>query len=83
MKCSELADFLGDYVADELPAVVRQEFERHLGLCPDCRRYLDSYRKTIQLSQAALRQTPDEPAAADVPEGLVAAILKAKQSSCK
>ena len=78
MKCSELADFLADYVADELPQTVRQEFERHLGICRDCRRYLDSYRKTVQLSQAALRATPDEPAT-DIPEELVAAILKAKQ----
>ena len=76
MTCQELTDFLSDYLDNGLPPEVRAEFEAHLAVCRDCRNYLDSYRKTIALSQAALRQPvdPDE-----VPEQLVEAILKARR----
>jgi anti-sigma factor RsiW len=79
MTCQELTDFLGDYVERVLPAQVRDAFEKHLTICPDCRRYVDSYRKSIALAQAAVR--PPAPVS-EIPEELVAAILKAKGSRC-
>jgi anti-sigma factor RsiW len=72
MTCRELADFLADYLSDELTADVRERFERHLALCPNCRAYLATYRATMALSATAYA-TPGEPAAA--PEDLVAAIV--------
>jgi anti-sigma factor RsiW len=77
MTCHELTDFLLDYVSGELPDTTRAEFERHLGICPDCRRYLDGYRTTIAMSKAAFAAPPAVDAD-EVPEELVAAILKAK-----
>ena len=50
---------------------------RHLRLCRDCRRYLEAYKWTITLSQAAC-QDPDAPIPEDVPEELVQAILAAR-----
>ena len=50
MTCQDVADFLVDYVDGELPALVRRQFEAHLGLCPDCVNYLQQYRDTIRLT---------------------------------
>lgn len=76
MTCCELADFLAEYVEGMLPADTHRAFEAHLSVCPDCRKYVDSYRKTMHLSKSAMRG----PASVDdVPEELVAAILKAKR----
>jgi anti-sigma factor RsiW len=79
VTCRELTDFLADYLGDELAEPLRAAFDKHLAACPDCRRYLDSYRKTIQLSQTALGPSTES---AEVPEALVAAILKAKRQGC-
>ena len=71
MTCRELIEFLVDYVDGTLAADERQNFEAHLAVCPPCRRYVDSYRKTIQLAKSALAL--DELPA--IPEELVHAIL--------
>ena len=47
MTCRELADFLLDYVNEDLPSDVRQSFDRHLTLCPNCVAYVRAYRTTI------------------------------------
>ena len=78
MTCSELADFLADYVEGVLASSVRSAFESHLSVCPDCRKYLDSYRKTLELSKLAMR-SPET--VRDIPESLVAAILKAMRAN--
>ena len=76
MTCQELTDFLADYLEGVLPAPVHAAFEKHLGICADCRRYLDSYRKSIGVAQSVVRKP-----ASDMPEELVAAILKAQRSA--
>jgi len=78
VTCRELADFIADYLSRELPAPIRDAFDHHLTLCPNCRRYLASYEATIALGKAAF---DDENAAvpADVPEQLVQAILDARK----
>ena len=53
LSCRELVSFLDDYLAEELPPERRAVSERHLALCDDCRRYLQSYRATVELSRAA------------------------------
>jgi anti-sigma factor RsiW len=82
VTCRELADFILDYVDGELDDEVRRRFERHLGLCPNCVRYLDAYKKTIVMGRRAFEEVhgdPDRPAAeAGVPEDLIDAILRAR-----
>ncbi len=77
MTCKELVDFLGSYVAGELPEGQRFTFDAHLAVCPDCVNYLESYRETIRLGSEALAagetEIPDE-----VPDDLVRAILEAR-----
>jgi RNA polymerase sigma-70 factor (ECF subfamily) len=76
ITCRQLIDFIADYVAGEIDDDARHDFERHLGVCPSCRSYLDSYRKTMALTRS---MCSDEPV--DVPEELVATILEARRDS--
>jgi anti-sigma factor RsiW len=62
ITCRELAHFLIDFVAGELPEQHRDLVEKHLFLCPPCVTYLETYKITIQLT----RQLPTEP----IPERL-------------
>lgn len=78
ITCRELAEFLADYLADELAPEQRAEFERHLGVCPPCVAYLNTYRQTIELSRCAHGcDDPGPPAA--IPDELVRAILAARR----
>ena len=77
MTCREFADFIADYLSGEVSSSTHEELERHLGLCPNCRRYLTIYEETIRLGKAAFEE-PDAALPADVPDELVAAILAAR-----
>ena len=73
LTCRELASFLLEYVSGELPSDTRRSFEEHLAVCPNCVRYLEQYRATIEVSRSAI-EVP-ESTVADCPEELVKAIL--------
>lgn len=75
ITCRELIDFIIDYVDGHLPAAARDDFDRHLGVCPSCRAYLDSYRKTMAMTRAMASDEPVD----DVPEMLVRTILDARR----
>ena len=79
MNCREFTEFLHEYLFGDLPADERAEFDKHLGECPWCVAYLDSYQKTIQLERAAFPAPEDAPLPADAPEELVQAILRTRQ----
>jgi anti-sigma factor RsiW len=74
MTCNEITEFLMDYLSGDLPQAMSKTFESHVAVCADCRRYLDSYRKTIALSQQS--RVAIEP----VPENLVAAIMSSRKT---
>jgi anti-sigma factor RsiW len=78
VTCREFADFMMDYVSGELPAETRAIFEHHLSLCPNCDRYLTSYKEAVALGKRAFE---DETAAVppSVPDDLVKAILAARR----
>ena len=78
MTCRELADFLDEYLANRLSGDVRTQFEHHLRVCPNCRRYLTSYEAGVQLGKHAF-DDEKAPLPADVPEELVEAILAARR----
>lgn len=79
MTCRELADFLMDYVNEDLAPDVRRDFERHLALCANCVAYVRTYRSTIELGRRAFDDLEAE-AGTDVPFELVQAILAARKS---
>jgi anti-sigma factor RsiW len=76
VTCREIAKFLMDYVAGDLPVDERRRFEAHFAECPDCVAYLDSYRATIRLGRSLADVPP-----AGMPEELVHAILAARLQS--
>ena len=76
LTCREFDDFMVDYLDGALPAGQRRKFDLHLRLCPDCRRYLEDYKQTIVLTEAAFCESKT-PVPEHVPEDLVKAILAA------
>jgi anti-sigma factor RsiW len=78
VTCREFADFMGDYLAGELSPAAKGEFDGHLDLCVNCRKYLAGYAETIKLGRRAF-DDPDAAVPAAVPEGLVNAILAARR----
>jgi len=75
MNCREFNEFLMAYLDHELPLETLREFERHVGLCPPCLAFLESYRTTIHVGKIVCAH-PEDPVPADVPEKLVQAILR-------
>lgn len=75
LSCREFADFLSDYVEEELERGVRERFEAHLEDCPDCVAYLESFRVTLRLGRECASADDAAPPAA--PPELVSAILAA------
>jgi anti-sigma factor RsiW len=78
MKCREFTDFLMDYLSCELPDDARAEFEQHLDRCPNCVRYLETYKITVALGRVAFDSLETE-LPAEVPEELIQAILSAQR----
>ena len=80
LNCRDADAFLLDYVEGNLPRDKVRLFERHLMLCPDCQRYLDAYRKSVELGRHAFDE-PDADAASAMPDDLVKAILEARDAA--
>jgi hypothetical protein len=78
MTCRDVDQFLMDYLAGVLPFGVRLSFTAHIALCSDCRRYIDTYRRTIALGRAAIVAAEPPP---QVPEELVEAILASRDAN--
>lgn len=77
MTCRDVADFLIDYIGDELDERVREVFERHLRGCPNCREYLALYMKAVTLGRNAFEHDDVEAVECGIPEELVGAIMAA------
>jgi anti-sigma factor RsiW len=83
VTCRELADFIIDYVDGGLDAGVQAQFERHLTRCPNCVRYLDAYKTSIEMGRRALLEDGDLPATqAGAPADLIEAILASRPRRC-
>ena len=79
MTCRKFADFMMDYLSNELAGESRRQFEYHLSRCVNCRKYLRSYEETVKLGKRAF-DDEDSALPADVPDDLVKAILAARRS---
>jgi anti-sigma factor RsiW len=66
-----------DYIAGQLPAESAALFERHLARCPNCPRFFEQYRLTIEAGKSAF-ESLDEQVPSNVPEDLIEAILAVK-----
>ena len=72
LTCRQLIEFLDDYIEGKLPPTRAAAFKVHLMLCRDCRQYLETYRRTIEISKKAMHS--DDPVPAAVPPELIKAI---------
>jgi anti-sigma factor RsiW len=78
ITCKEFENFIQAYIDNELSSSQRSVFELHIRLCRECRDYLAAYQRSIELGRAVLG-APNQRVPAEVPEDLIAAILKAKE----
>jgi anti-sigma factor RsiW len=59
--CQQVTDLLLQYVTGELHPVTTSDFEQHLGICPDCVAFLNTYKKTIELTRSFLQRRVEKP----------------------
>ncbi len=52
--CETLVDFCMEYLEGTLPDGDRQGFEKHLQGCPGCVTFFETYRRTPEVSRAAV-----------------------------
>lgn len=48
--CQHIADFILDYITGELHPDTASQFEEHMSICPDCVSFLNTYKKTVQMT---------------------------------
>ncbi len=72
ITCSDLQDWVANYLERSLPLAKRRQLERHLGECAGCREFLAAYQRTVWVAKKAM-QCSSYPIQA--PEQLVQAIL--------
>jgi anti-sigma factor RsiW len=53
MNCKDVIGVLADFLDQSLSPEVLAELERHVGDCAPCRAYLETYRKTVELTGRA------------------------------
>lgn len=78
MTCREFAGFIAAYLDGELEVRQREEFDRHMAVCPWCVAYLETYQETVLLGKGAFSD-PGAGVPEEVPEELVEAILGARR----
>ena len=79
MTCQELIEFLMSFLDGELPRVEKRRFDQHLEGCPECTRYVASYRETVKLGKMICRPG-DSKLPEDLPDDLIEAILAARRA---
>jgi anti-sigma factor RsiW len=57
ISCQQLIDYCLDYIEGDLPEGEQTSFRRHLGQCPDCVTFFETYRRTPDVSRSALGTT--------------------------
>ena len=56
--CETETLLIAGYLTSQLSPRTLIAFESHLKLCPDCRAFLQTYRKTVELTRAFLELKP-------------------------
>lgn len=48
--CQEISALALAYLTDKLSPKAKREFQGHIKICPDCVNFLNTYKKTVDLS---------------------------------
>jgi hypothetical protein len=51
-NCRQMTNLVLDYLTNGLSSRVKREFEEHLGICPDCVNFLQTYKKTVAVTNS-------------------------------
>lgn len=80
INCESFDTFIVDFLDDNLQKNQKLIFTKHLNECPACKKYLENYKKSVQLSQSVFlsKHQADKQ---EIPEELVQAILAAKKQN--
>jgi anti-sigma factor RsiW len=54
--CRDATSLILDFLSGELSPQTNSEFEQHLEVCPDCVAFLNTYKKTIELTKSFLQK---------------------------
>jgi len=60
LTCRDVIDLLADYLEQSLPPETLEAFTRHLDTCPTCVAYINTYRKTRELTGEVTRVAMSE-----------------------
>ena len=60
ISCQQLIEFCLDYLEGDLPDDEQVRFRRHLGQCPDCVTFFETYRRTAEISRTAVQTAMPE-----------------------
>lgn len=71
LTCKQIFLRLSDYLDGDLPPKLCEKIQRHLAVCPDCRAFTNTLRKTIELCG----KLPPVPIPPDLRQKLRAAVL--------
>lgn len=55
LTCKNETSLIADYLSSNLPPPLLNAFEKHLKLCPDCAAFLETYKKTIDITRQFLK----------------------------
>jgi predicted anti-sigma-YlaC factor YlaD len=62
LVCRELVELVTEYLDGSLRGRERRRFERHIGHCSDCLRYVDQIKLTARLAQLTSEEEAEIPA---------------------
>ena len=79
INCRECVDFILAYLDNELSEDERAQFQKHLDMCPPCKKFIDEYQDCIRAASCCYDEEEDKPVSDKVPEALVSAILSARK----
>lgn len=54
ISCQQLIEFCLDFLDGSLPEDEQARFRRHLGRCPDCVTFFETYQRTPEVSREAM-----------------------------
>lgn len=53
--CRDASELIADYLNGELKEYTAISFEKHIACCQDCVSLLNTYKKTVELTQCFIR----------------------------
>lgn len=75
LSCQQVVDFCLEFLDGSLPDEERRRFQSHLGRCPDCVGFFETYRRTPEISRDAF--------ALQMPESLKETVRSFLRARCK